>query len=431
MTVFFWFVEYLASFIEGLMCCVFCGTFLTKGRMEEKRYPIILMSGIEAGLIIFLNQMELFSYFNTIIMLLLFFIMQLILYKKNVGLTVVLTLIYFVIVAAVDFTIAYLAALVLDTSAGYTLNTQSLKRVVCIFLSKSVLLLIVMTVSRIYKNTLMLIKKYALIMCIYSIFLIGLFFVMVELNMSGERPEMDFLLTVFFMASLAIELLIFYFAIKMGESYEQNQKAELIEMKNTMLQKSLSETEQAFELWRNSVHDYKNNIIALTQLAEDGNIEEIKKYLQNETALINRKMFYIRTGNSVVDAIVNTKQNFAENKGITFTVNAAIPGNCMISDMDLANILGNLIDNAVEASIGEVNPYIDVTIRQEKKFIVIKIANKYSRDLPETMKSTKENKIFHGIGIGSVKSIVRKYNGEFSMTKKNDEVVVQILLLNK
>ena len=157
-------------------------------------------------------------------MLLLFFIMQLILYKKNVGLTVVLTLIYFVIVAAVDFTIAYLTALVLDTSAGYTLNTQSLKRVVCIFLSKSVLLLIVMTVSRIYKNTLMLIKKYALIMCIYSIFLIGLFFVMVELNMSGERPELDFLLTVFFMASLAIELLIFYFAIKMGESYEQNQK---------------------------------------------------------------------------------------------------------------------------------------------------------------------------------------------------------------
>ena len=50
MTVFFWFVEYLASFIEGLMCCVFCGTFLTKGRMEEKRYPIILMSGIEASL---------------------------------------------------------------------------------------------------------------------------------------------------------------------------------------------------------------------------------------------------------------------------------------------------------------------------------------------------------------------------------------------
>lgn len=82
MTVFFWLVEYLASFIEGLMCCVFCGTFLTKGRMEEKRYPIILMSGIEAGLIILLNQMELFSYFNTIIMLLLFFIMQLILYKK-------------------------------------------------------------------------------------------------------------------------------------------------------------------------------------------------------------------------------------------------------------------------------------------------------------------------------------------------------------
>ena len=431
MTVFFWLVEYLASFIEGLMCCVFCGTFLTKGRMEEKKYPIILMSGIEAGLIILLNQMELFSYFNTIIMLLLFVLMQVLLYKKNIGLTVVFTLIYFVIVAAVDFTIAYLTALVLDTSAGYTLNTQSLKRVVCILLSKSILTLIVITVSRVCRNTIVLIKKYAVIMCIYSIFLLGLLLVMVELNISGEKPEMDFMLTVFFMASIAIELLIFYFVIKMGESYEQNQKADLIEMKNTMLQKSLSETEQAFKLWRSSVHDYKNNVIALTQLAEDGNIEEIKKYLQKETTLIDRKMFYIRTGNSVVDAIVNTKQSFAEDKGIIFTVNAAIPEKCMISDMDLANVLGNLIDNAMEASIGEEKPYIDVAIRQEKKFIVIKIANKYSRELPEKMKSTKEKKIFHGIGIGSVKSIVKKYNGEFSMAKKNDEVVVQILLLNK
>lgn len=431
MTVFFWLVEYLASFIEILMCCIFCNSFLMKERAEYERYTITLMSGVGAGLIILLNQMELFSFLNTVIVILLCFIIQLILYKRKVWLTFVLTLIYFVILTAVDFTIAYLTALVLDTSAGYTLNTQSLKRVVCILLSKSILTLIVITVSRVCRNTIVLIKKYAVIMSIYSIFLLGLLFVMVELNMSGERPEMDFFLTLFFIASIIIELLTFYFVIKTGESYEQKQKAELIEMKNSMLQKSLNETEQAFKLWRNSVHDYKNNIIALSQLAEDGNIEEIKKYLKNETVLINRKMFYIRTGNSVVDAIVNTKQNFAENKGIIFTVNAAIPENCMISDMDLANILGNLIDNAMEASIGEVNPYIDVAIRQEKKFIVIKIANKYSRELPEKMKSTKEKKIFHGIGIGSVKSIVQKYNGEFSMAKKNDEVVVQILLLNK
>ena len=105
---------------------------------------------------------------------------------------------------------------------------------------------------------------------------------------------------------------MFYFVIKTGESYEQRQKAELIEMKNRMLQKSLDETNQAFKLWKSSVHDYKHNIIALTQLADDGNIEEIKKYLKPENELMDRKMFYIQTGNSVVDAIVNTKRKKKE-----------------------------------------------------------------------------------------------------------------------
>ena len=308
---------------------------------------------------------------------------------------------------------------------------QSLKRVVCILLSKSILTLIVNTVNKICGNTIVLIKKYAVIMCIYSIFLLGLLFVMVELNMNGTRPKIALFFTVFFVTSIIIELLTFNFVLKMGEGYEQKQKAELIEMQNSMLKKSLNETESAFELWRKSVHDYKNNIIALTQLAEDGDIEKIKKYLQNEKNLINRKMFYIRTGNSVVDAIVNTKQNFAENQGITFVVNAAIPKECRINDIDFANILGNVIDNALEASSRESNAYIDLTIRQEKNFIVIKIVNKYSRELPNEMKSTKNDKVFHGIGIRSVRDIVQKYNGEFSIIKKNDEVIVQILLLNK
>ena len=152
-------------------------------------------------------------------------------------------------------------------------------------------------------------------MCIYSIFLLISLFLMVELNMDKRNTEIELLLTFFFVASILIEVIMFYFVIKMGESYQEKQKVELIEMKNNMLQKSLDETEQAFKLWRSSVHDYKNNVIALTQLAEDGNIEEIRKYLSRENKLIDRKMFYIRTGNSVVDTIINTKQNSAEKIG--------------------------------------------------------------------------------------------------------------------
>ena len=80
--------------------------------------------------------------------------------------------------------------------------------------------------------------------------------------------------------------------------------------------------------------------------------------------------------------------------------------------------------------IQEEEPYIDLTIRQEKIFLVIKIINQYSRDFSKNLKTTKKKQKFHGIGIRSVKSIVTKYEGEFSIDKKGTEVVVKILIPN-
>ena len=430
MTTFYWIMEYVASFIENSMCCIFCGTFLEKERLGDRKYLVLAGSGIGAILVIVLNRIDIFSYINSMLVTLIVLFLQLLIYKAKVEKSVLFMLIYMVILTAIDFMTAYFMALVLDTDAGYLLNTQSLKRVICILLSKSLLILIIVTLSKMLKRTLIFLKRYVVIMCIYSIFLLVSLFVMVELNMNNGNPKTDLFLTIFFIASILIELLMFYFVIKTGESYEQRQKAELIEMKNRMLQKSLDETNQAFKLWKSSVHDYKHNIIALTQLADDGNIEEIKKYLKRENELMDRKMFYIQTGNSVVDAIVNTKQSFAEEKGITFVVNAKVPENCVVSELDMANILGNLIDNAIEASNSEEEPYIDVTMRQDKHFIVIKIINKYSREFSKRLETTKHKRMFHGIGIGSVKNIVEKYEGEFSIDKQGKEVIVKILIPN-
>lgn len=430
MTTFYWIMEYVASFIEISMCCIFCGTFLEKERLGDRKYLVLAGSGIGAILVIVLNRIDIFSDINSMLVTLIVLFLQLLIYKAKVGKSVLFMLIYMVILTAIDFMTAYFTALVLDTDAGYLLNTQSPKRVICILLSKSLLILIIVTLSKMLKRTLIFLKRYVVIMCIYSIFLLASLFVMVELNMNNGNPKTDLFLTIFFIASILIELLMFYFVIKTGESYEQRQKAELIEMKNRMLQKSLDETNQAFKLWKSSVHDYKHNIIALTQLADDGNIEEIKKYLKPENELMDRKMFYIQTGNSVVDAIVNTKQSFAEEKGITFVVNAKVPENCVVSELDMANILGNLIDNAIEASNSEEEPYIDVTMRQDKHFIVIKIINKYSREFSKRLETTKHKRMFHGIGIGSVKNIVEKYEGEFSIDKQGKEVIVKILIPN-
>lgn len=430
MTVVFWCFEYFASWIEGILCCIFCAVFLTKDMMKENLYPIILMSGIGAVCTVLLNGLHLFLSFHMILIILLYVIMQCILYRKKVWLIFASTMIYSVILVASELSVAYFLVSIIDTVNPNLFHEQSVNWIVCAVISKFILFLIVIMVRRIYRHEIILGKKYAVTMGIYSIFLLTFLLVMAEFSMNAVKLKMSLFL-LFFIISIIMELLTLSFVIKAGESYEQKQRAEFIELKNSMLQQSLNETKQAFQLWRKSIHDYKNNVLVLSQLAQNDDIEGIKKYLKKETDLIDRKIFCIHTGNSVIDVIINTKQHFAEAKGILFVVNAFLPEHGTILDLDLANILGNLLDNAIEASMEEQDPYIDVIIRQEKSFMLIKVTNKYCGELPGNMRSSKKNKIFHGIGIESVKSTVEKYHGEFSIKKQDNEVVVQILLLNQ
>ena len=309
----------------------------------------------------------------------------------------------------------------------YLLNEHSPKRVICIFFSKTLLVMLILIISKIYKKRKSISLKYVIVLCLSSLFLLLSNFV----TIGSIGTDSEVFSMIFFVISIGIQILLFYFVMNMQDYYEQQQTVALIEMKNDMLQKSLDDTEQAFELWRQSVHDYKNNIISLTQLAEDGNVEEIKKYLKKENELVDTKMFYIKTGNDMVDAMINTKQKIAEQKGIIFVVNAAIPRKCRVNAIDLANILGNLIDNAIEACEREDNTYIDINIKQNNKFLMIVIKNSFRGILMEHMETTKDNKMFHGIGLKSVKNIVKKYGGEISFDSEENEFCVSILLINE
>lgn len=430
MTVFTVIMKCLAMFIEIFMCCIFCNTFLAKEGLKVDKIVLCVWSIVGTLFVTVTDAIQIFPYVNSILIFLILVLIQLLNYRARIGLSILFTLIYSVILKAVDFTIAYFSAFVVGFDVRYLLENKGVGQTVWLFLSRAILVLIVLTINKIFEKNTKFIKKYVMIMCIYSIFILISIFVMVELNIEKGNAETELFLTIFFVAIIVIELIMFYFVIKTGEVYEQKQQVKLIKLKNAMLQKSLDETEQTFRLWRNSVHDYKNNIIVLRQLCEDGNIDEITKYLTRESELINKKMFYIHTGNSSVDAIVNIKQNIAEKKGIVFMINASIPQKCYIREMDIAGILGNLIDNAIEACEGESEPYIDITIRQEKSFVIIKIVNKFSRKISKKLETTKHKKIFHGVGIGSVKSIVESYEGEFTIEKNGNEVIAKILIPN-
>lgn len=430
MRLLFWLSEYLASFIELFMCSIFCGAFLVKEKIGDKKYLILITTLVGSGLVLVFNNNEMFSAVNTVLILIIVYLIQLFLYKSKYVLSFLIVLLYLALLTAIDFMVAFSVALFSNIDAKNLLSEQSILRLLCIIISKLLLIFFVMIAYKTKKKELYYVKKYVLIMCLYPILIVGVFFALTEMNMYSNNRQTTILLAIFFGISIAVEILMFYQISKIGESYEQKRKTELIEMNNSMLQKSLDETQQAFGMWRRSVHDYKNKIIVLRQLAIEGDLKKIEEFLDEENKLVETKMFCIRTGNTAVDAVVNTKYQIAEEKKIVFAINASLPSHSKIREVDLANILGNLIDNAIEASEKEKEPYIDLTIKQDKSFIVIRIINKYTKELPSHLKTTKEDGVYHGVGITSVRECVDRYNGVFSLEKNGGEVVVKIMIPN-
>lgn len=91
--------------------------------------------------------------------------------------------------------------------------------------------------------------------------------------------------------------------------------------------------------------------------------------IEDELKIFANKAFYINSGNNTVDIVLNSKVNVAESCDITITVNAKITNEIKIDDIDLSVILGNLIDNAIEAATKEnEKKYVHIQISQIRSF---------------------------------------------------------------
>lgn len=359
------------------------------------------------------------------------FILQCLVYKRSYSLLLLLTLIFSVIDSAIDFFVVQMGAIVWNSTTNYLLENQSVERCYCVVISKIILFSLIYFIDKYIRNKMELPKRYTLAICFMALALVTLDYYIIGKDEITVNAEIRTFSTIFFVVSIILIIVFFSLILKLAENYKQKEDIALLELQNEMILKSEKNTEQAFNLWRSSIHDYKHKIIAIKYWLDEGNVESVKEFIDKESENLTQKVFYIKTGNDVVDAIVNTKQKLAEEKNIVFAMNIAVPASCRVSDIDLVCILGNLIDNAIEACEKQEKKHIDVIIKEVKKLLIIKVINSYEERLKEEPLTTKKEKALHGIGLRNVKNIVDKYDGTYEMIQDEDEVITTIMILNK
>jgi sensor histidine kinase regulating citrate/malate metabolism len=206
--------------------------------------------------------------------------------------------------------------------------------------------------------------------------------------------------------------------MKLCDSLEIKRNNDIYRLELDLYREHIKEKENAMTEFRKNRHDLKYKLIALKNHVRNSTREEIERYIDELIDIkATDKFFHIDTGNILLDTLLNFKYEMAEKQGINFNINAQVPYNLPFDNDDLCIILGNAIDNAIEANAyttGEV-PYIDLKIKYQDKNLIIDIKNSFDgnivQDKAGKLISRKKDSENHGMGINSIKRSLQKYNG--------------------
>lgn len=190
---------------------------------------------------------------------------------------------------------------------------------------------------------------------------------------------------------------------------------------------------EKIEKTRKSRHDIHHHINVVYQLAKENKIEQLIEYLEEYNKIDSTKEPMVYCNNSTVDAILNHYILLAKDNGIEVHLNVALPEELKIRDTDLCIVIGNLLENAIEASKKEKNKRIKLRINRSNEYICMLVSNLYNGEIKKGHSgyySRKREFKDTGIGLSSVSAVVEKYDGRMEVDHTNGEFNVFIMMAN-
>lgn len=199
-----------------------------------------------------------------------------------------------------------------------------------------------------------------------------------------------------------------------------------------LIETHYKEVDNMYKKMRGWRHDYRNHIQMMKALASNGDLEGIKAYLDELDTDLNTVDTVIKTGNAMADAILNSKISLAQSKDINVNVDAHIPVKLKMSELDLCCIIGNLFDNAIEASLElpsdkrMIRVYMDMKGSQLYISFTNLTAGKKLKKIGNLFSTTKGEG--HGLGLIRMDGIVDRLGGYLSRNSEDGAFTTEILI---
>lgn len=233
---------------------------------------------------------------------------------------------------------------------------------------------------------------------------------------------------------LLFNIIILEVYSKISENFVLEKERAIYAQQIVMMSTNTEEQKNLMENFHREKHNLINKLIVLkNELENDGkdvvlmNIDEIIQNCSIGEVICD-------SGNKVIDALINVKYATAKEKGIKFILKIFIPEDLPINQCDMGIVLGNAIDNAIEATekCKSYEKIIDIIMGIKKESLVLVVKNPYEDTLKMNkagnLLSTKKESHLHGYGISSIRKVAEKYHGDVFIDDEEGHFVLTVTM---
>lgn len=296
-------------------------------------------------------------------------------------------------------------------------------RAVCIVVAKLIVLVLIQISTQIIRKNDSIIPRWTIPLVVGQLF--SIFAEALLLQLSIYENISAFYIAIYSACLLYINLVICFYTETIKTAYNERHMRELAEQQLQIQVSYYEKEQQARDATRALWHDIKKYTNATQDLFQHGDMENAVQSLQQATTALSEIHQTVDVGNAVVNGILERALEQVQNQGIFLDFNVWVSDQLPISAVDLYIIMGNTIDNAIEACQqvpAADSPTISLTLRQQNHTLF------YAIDNPIPAKQGKKPGDVHGYGIRNVKNCVAKYHGMMTVSKQDGVFSVQIQL---
>ncbi len=231
---------------------------------------------------------------------------------------------------------------------------------------------------------------------------------------------------------LLVNFTTFYLYDVISASMVDKMDKILFGQQNKYHQKQFELMESSLKTTKAMRHDLRNHLSVIYALVEKGERDTALEHLSKMTDIYDDTRQYAYTENIDIDSILNFKIQAAEQQNIKIALDLSIPEKMCIPSFDLAIILGNLLDNAIEAVAElEKERQIKTKINYNKGRLIIQVENPYQGERfkeGNRYLTTNKEPSKHGLGLENVKNVLQKYDGSMEITHQGMVFSVSLML---